>query len=462
MSLRRRVLIGVLLIAAVLVGTNVLLSGTFRSFLIDRVDQQLVTVGGRPQFRGPPGPRADPGVSEFFLAWYTPATNRLTSGNADIESPPALTGAQLLAQAGRSPRDARPFTVGSDDGGTRWRLIAFNGPNRTVNVVGISLDDVEATLARTRFVQATGTLAVLVALGVVSWWVLRLGVHPLEDMARTADAIAGGDLSRRVAHPGGETEAGRLGIAINSMLERIEEAFRQREASEEKVRRFAADASHELRTPLTSIQGYAELWRSGALADKDALADAMRRIEEEGKRMAALVEDLLVLARLDQGRPVERRPVRLDQIAEDGVRDARAVEPDRPVALEVEPVTVEADDAHLRQIVANLLSNARVHTPPGTPVRVRVTRSDGAACLEVADEGPGMPPDVAAHVFERFYRADPSRARAGGGTGLGLSIVAALAEAHGGQARVDSTPGAGSRFTVDLPMSDTRRPTPPG
>jgi len=333
--------------------------------------------------------------------------------------------------------------------------MAVSDPPGRLVVVGVSLDDVEATIDRIRNVQVAGTLAVLGALALVSWWMLRLGVHPIEDMAQTADAIAGGALSARVEHPGAGTEAGRLGIALNAMLERIEESFRAREASEERVRRFAADASHELRTPLTSIRGYAELWRAGGLRGEAELAEAMRRMEQEAQRMGALVEDLLLLARLDQRRPLQRESLRLDRLVADGVRDARAVEPDRPIDCSSTPVVVDADESHLRQVVANLLANTRSHTPPRTPVHVSVSAGDGAARLVVADEGPGLAPDVAAQVFERFYRADASRRRSAGGTGLGLAIVEAVARAHGGRVRVDSEPGRGSRFTVELPLAAT-------
>jgi two-component system, OmpR family, sensor kinase len=230
------------------------------------------------------------------------------------------------------------------------------------------------------------------------------------------------------------------------------------------VRRFVADASHELRTPLTSIQGYTELWRAGGLHGEGELTEAMRRMEQEARRMAALVEDLLLLARLDQRRPLERTAVRLDEVVGDGVRDARAVEPDRPFDVALAPVVVDGDEMHLRQVVANLLANVRVHTPAGTPVRVSVRADEGLARLEVSDDGPGMEPEAMAKVFERFYRADSSRARAGGGTGLGLAIVAAVAEAHGGHVHAESEPGRGSSFVVELPLlrSDTRTPARTG
>jgi two-component system, OmpR family, sensor kinase len=214
------------------------------------------------------------------------------------------------------------------------------------------------------------------------------------------------------------------------------------------------DASHELRTPLTSIRGYAELFRRGAADRPEDLAKAMRRIEEEADRMGSLVDDMLLLARLDQGRPLERRPVDLTRITRDAVDDARAVAPNRPIDYSPNgAIFVPGDEARLRQVLANLLQNANRHTPPDTPVHVQVVNGDGEAVIEVADEGPGMPSDAASRVFERFWRSDPSRARASGGAGLGLAIVAAIADAHGGRAEVESEAGRGSTFRVHLPLT---------
>ena len=472
MSLRRRVLVGFLLVAAVMVVANVALSATFHRFLLDRIDRQLVTASSSLDRRPPRGDggrfpelsqnEGDDAVTEYFIAVGRPTSGSLTrysSALARDQSPPSLEREIVLAHLADHGERPVPFTLPAESGGGEWRMIATHNPfDDQMTVIGISLDELQATLAGIRGIQLAASAGVLGALALVSWWMLRLGVHPITDMAATADAIAAGDLSRRVDHPDERTEAGRLGAAFNTMLERIEEAFRAREASEARVRRFAADASHELRTPLTSIHGYAELYRAGGLRDDAALAEAMRRMEQEAHRMAALVEDLLLLARIDQHRPLERGQVRLDRIVTDAVADARAVEPDRPIDLRAHPLVVLGDEMRLRQVVGNLLANARLHTPAGTPVHVSVASGDGTARLEVADEGPGMPPDVAAKVFERFYRADQSRARAGGGTGLGLAIVAAVAEAHGGRARVESEPGRGSRFVVELPV-DGAAPT---
>jgi two-component system, OmpR family, sensor kinase len=465
MSLRRRVLVAFVLVAVVLVVTNVALSSTFRSFLLDRLDRQLVsatsTLADRRPLRGGGACFGLPGGEQEALSEYAISCLDVTAGvlyrfrSPFRDEEPAIDAQTVLDHAGSRGVRPVPFSAGAADGGsTRWRLVAFENANGNVVIVGVTLDEIDATLRRIRAVQAMSTVAVLGALALVSWWMVRLGVHPIESMARTATEIAGGDLSKRVEHVDERTEAGRLGAALNTMLERISEAFRAREASEAKVRRFAADASHELRTPLTSIRGYAELWRAGGLRDEAELAEAMRRMEQEATRMGALVEDLLLLARLDQHRPLERAPVQLDRLAADAVRDARAVEPERPIDIDAAPVTVAGDDARLRQVVTNLVTNARVHTPPGTPVHVRVGQRNGHAFVEVADEGPGMAPDVATKVFERFYRADDSRARAAGGTGLGLSIVEAVAQAHGGRASVRSTPGEGSVFVIELPVGD--------
>jgi two-component system OmpR family sensor kinase len=281
-------------------------------------------------------------------------------------------------------------------------------------------------------------------------------------MTATATAIAEGDLSHRVPVAPAGTEAGQLGGALNTMLGRIEAAFDARAASEQRLRRFVADASHELRTPVTTIRGYAELYRQGGLDEREALDQAMRRTEQEAIRMGGLVDDLLLLARLDQGRPLDRAPVDLGVLAVDACSDAQLVAPDHRVVADVQPdVVVDGDEPRLRQVVHNLVRNAVVHTPRGTHVQVQVAVVAGRAVLEVRDDGPGMDPDAVAHAFERFWRADSSRARESGGSGLGLSIVHAIVHAHGGQVSLSSTRGAGTTVRVELPLAYTRTPSTP-
>ncbi len=307
MSLRRRVIVGFIAVAAVLVITNVALASQFRSFLLRRIDQQLAAtaepLGRRPGFVG--GLRGN-ALTEFFVAVADPSTGDIVQLRSVLDQeqrpPPKVTMGGLIERVTPVGHAVEPYTASAVNGGGEWRMIAVASPaDRQVTVLGVSLDGLDATIAQMRQIQIFGTLAVLAALGFVSTWVMRLGVHPVAAMADTAEKISGdGDLSLRVDHPDEATEAGRLGASFNAMLDRIQEAFRAREASEVKVRRFAADASHELRTPLTSIRGYAELWRAGGLDDDAELADAMGRIEAEAQRMGLLVDELLQLARLDQ------------------------------------------------------------------------------------------------------------------------------------------------------------------
>jgi two-component system OmpR family sensor kinase len=291
------------------------------------------------------------------------------------------------------------------------------------------------------------------ALLFLALWIVRFGLRPLEEMTETAGAIAAGDLTQRVRSPEERGEVGRLGSALNGMLSQIEAAFAERTSSESRLRRFVADASHELRTPLTSIRGYAELLRKGAFDDEDSRRRAAERIEHEASRMGLLVDDLLLLARLDQGRPLEQSIVDLGTVVHDAVEAARAADGDREISLDVSgSVLVAGDAARLRQVFDNLLRNAIVHTPARTAVQVSVRRSGPRAVVSVADQGPGLAADQAARLFDRFYQG--SEARTGEGTGLGLSIVAALSAAHGGRAYVHSAPGDGTVFTVELPASD--------
>ncbi|MDF5752871.1 HAMP domain-containing sensor histidine kinase [Spongiactinospora sp. TRM90649] len=316
---------------------------------------------------------------------------------------------------------------------------------------------------RVALVLVGSSVAALVCLTLVAARLIRAGLRPLDRIVATAAAIGGGDLGRRVEPGRPGTEVGRLGAALNAMLGQIEGAFREREASEDRLRRFVADASHELRTPVATIRGYAELFRRGAAGDQAGLAKAMSRIEAEATRMGALVDELLLLARLDQGRPLERAPVELTELAAEAVADTLAIDPGRPLSLDHEgPVVVPGDAARLRQAVGNLLANVLDHTPEGTGARVWVGVEDGHAVVEVADEGPGLTEEQAGLVFQRFYRAEHTVSVGGrrtGGAGLGLSIVAAIAAAHGGEvtARTGRDIRKGAVFRVRLPLSPPRR-----
>jgi two-component system OmpR family sensor kinase len=351
------------------------------------------------------------------------------------------------AQPNEGPDRVSYFTVGSRDSGEQYRVRAAVEPelNGAMLITADPLHDVTSTLHRLFLVELLVTLAVLAALAGLGLWIVRLGLRPLRGIEVTAAAITAGDLTRRVEYADPQTEVGRVGSALNTMLDHIE-------ASDRRLRRFIADASHELRTPLAAVRAYAELFDRGAAARPADLERSMSGITRESERMSLLVDDLLLLARLDEGRPLEQKPVDLAAVVSEAVDAARVVEPDRPIELAVEPATVTGDEARLHQVLDNLLANARTHTPAGTPVSVELRQVDGRVELSVADHGPGLTEEQAARVFERFYRTDTSRARASGGAGLGLSIVAAVAEAHGGAAEVRPTPGGGATFVIALPL----------
>jgi two-component system, OmpR family, sensor kinase len=362
------------------------------------------------------------------------------------------------AHAGRDGGAFRPdpdsVTLQSKGGpGGEYRAVAVTVPQGTL-VTALSLNSTNDTLNSLRRVELIASLAILFAMGALVLVVVGRGLRPLRQMAGTADAIASGDLTRRVpeARPG--TEVGRLGIALNEMLTQIETAFSEKSDSEERLRQFVADASHELRTPLTSIRGYAELLGRGGFSDEASTRRALKRIEDEAARMGGLVEDLLLLAELDQGRPLRSEPVDLHRICADAVGDSNAVPHAHQLTLVPGgPVVVAGDAERLAQVAHNLVRNALAHTPPGTDVRVSTGVERGMGYIKVADNGPGIPPAEIARVFDRFYQGDKSRS--GAGTGLGLAIVRAIAEALHGRAEVESTPGRGTTLLVRIPLVAT-------
>jgi two-component system, OmpR family, sensor kinase len=349
-------------------------------------------------------------------------------------------------------------TVASTHGSQSWRVYAgsrFSGGYRVV--VAVPMGQVTSALNHLLLTEVVGGAVFLVVLSLGAWLMLRRGLSPMEKMATTADRISAGDLSQRITPQSPSSEVGKLGLALNGMLDQIESAFAQRDATEARLRQFLSDASHELKTPLTSIQGFAELFRLGS--DHVDTATIMRRIESESARMKGLVDDLLLLARLDQIRQPGHTPVDLAVLAADACSDAMATAPDRPVTLTApQPAVVSGDQDHLRQAVANLVTNAIRHTPAGTPIEVQVGRQGNTASLSVRDHGGGLDEDALIHAFDRFWQKDP--ARSGAGAGLGLAIVAAVAAEHHGQASAANAPGGGAVFTLSLPATNDDSPPP--
>jgi two-component system OmpR family sensor kinase len=450
-----------------------------RNYLVDRMDEQLIgtahTLDGSELASGP-------STMVLLPVDYYRETTPNGVGLAPMHRDPRLTTADLprivtgLDQV--AALDGQPYTTMSPNGRVRWRMLATVLPNGSVLHLGENMSTVDSAVHQVYVAEVLVGSVVLVLLASLGVGLVRASLRPLREIERTAAAIADGDLTRRV--PDHEprdgparTELGRLSRALNAMLGQIEAAFTAREKSEraalesearalrseEKMRQFVADASHELRTPLTSIRGFAELYRQSAEKEPERAARLIGRIEQEAARMGLLVEDLLLLARLDEERPLAPAELELQVVAGDAVAAARAVAPDREITLDIPegtgPVRVLADESRLRQVVDNLVSNALTHTPAGSPVWLRLRREDGQAVVEVQDRGPGLTEAQMERVFERFYRVDRARTRQasnGSGAGLGLAIVAALVSAHSGTVEVDSVPGEGATFRVRLPI----------
>jgi len=487
------------LVGAALLVISIGSAFALRSYLIDKVDSELNALSTAARASAMSGQKVLVGISTDLL---------VATVQPDSDAPPQVESPNVVKvnQLPRLPSDyqgfqehlGEPYTVKAPDQRVRWRVLVTQLPDGSLMAVAQSLVDVDEAVTRLIWVDALVGGAVLILLATIGAAIVRSSLGPLNEIERTAGAIAGGDLTRRVPdpEPGEEepqTELGRLSRALNAMLAQIETAFTARAASEsaaraaesaardaafaaqasesrarrseERMRQFVADASHELRTPLTTIRGFAELYRQGAASSPQDVARLVRRIEDEASRMGLLVEDLLLLARLDRERPVELAPVELPVLAADAVQAARAMAPDRDITLDVAsgagPLVVLGDDARLRQVIGNLMTNALTHTPPDSSVTLRLRSEhrdtdDGEAVVEVVDTGSGLSHEQAERVFERFYRADAARTRRADGatgSGLGLAIVAALVAAHKGTVEVDSTPGKGATFRVRLPLA---------
>ncbi|MQY03657.1 sensor histidine kinase [Actinomadura macrotermitis] len=462
-SLRSRLaLMATLLSAAGLLAANTAGLLLLRHYLVGQVDRRLsqMTEGPLSQnvdrlrlLRGVlrnAAPRQVPGLDGENLRIYLVEGGRadpVVPEGADLPGPDLPGRAALDRRAGGGA-----FTVPGKGGSARWRVQVVRGDAGALVAAASSLALVDDTFQGLLVIDAVVMAVVLATLSLLARFLAGVGLRPLSRMAVTAGEIAAGDYTRRVAGADPHTEPGRLGRAVNTMLGTVEREINARKASEARMRRFLADASHELRTPLTSIRGFAELARRGG-----SPGDALRRIEDEAARMGVLVDDLLLLARLDEQRPAGQAPVDLLELAADLVRDVHLRHPGRRVTLTgldpgeelFEPVVVAGDALRLRQVVRNLLDNAVRHTPEGTRVTVRVGSDGGAAVVAVADTGPGIAAPDVPHVFDRLYRAD--RSRTSDGSGLGLAIARAITEAHGGRLVLTETPGGGATFTMTIP-----------
>jgi len=456
-TLRTRLIVAftVLLLVVVAIVGVVAVRST-RRVLINQIDERIVTVLNqtgrvdphRPGSGPRPGPGADRFLAEMIIGPDGEIMNASPSGLAGDPDPLPETNPLLdLPEP-----SARILTIPASSGDFEYRAGVVRTDEGFTVVFAQPLRDVAtATRAITQRLLLTGAAVLLIGAAAV-WYTVRRGMRPVDHMIETASAIADGDLTRRVPPADPESELGQLGTALNHMLASLEGAFAAEARANEKLKQFVADASHELRTPLAAIAGYTELYRKGALTDPEEAAHAVRRIEAESKRMKRLVDDLLLLARLDLAQTMERGPVEIRSIARDGVADSLAIDPAHPIKIIAsDEVWIDGDGEKITQVIANLLANVRSHTHPDTGAEIDVRSENGSAVISVRDRGSGFPPETIGHVFDRFYRADPSRSRKSGGSGLGLAIVDAIARAHGGAVEASNDPEGGARITVRLP-----------
>jgi len=473
-SLKSRLTLGVVLLSAIaFAASGIAANVALQRYLVTQVDNELIAVasGSLSQVQNagiehdndfPSGPsnqrtkpiRRIPTATSLTLLGSDGKVSAQIGGDLNRSSMSpyvvAITHAEITSHHGK------PFTL--DTPGADFRVVALPFSNGQGTVVAAkSLSDLDRTMERLRFIFFLISLVLLLLILVAARSVIRVSLRPLEDVEVTAEEIAQGNLSARLpdANPG--TEVGRLVSSLNMMLSRIEKSFALQTQSENKLRRFVADASHELRTPITAIRGFSELHRQGAVTGEKDTSELIGRIENESMRMGSLVEDLLLLARLDQAREMDSKPVDINHVVEEAVISARAAGPNHPIQLvtENEEIFTFGDEVRIHQVVANLLANARAHTPAGTPITVTVKSSDANVEISVADKGLGLSEEDQAKIFERFYRADASRVRTGpDGSGLGLSIVDAVMRAHGGSASVTSKLGEGATFTLLFPRRE--------
>ncbi|MHB8508035.1 MAG: HAMP domain-containing sensor histidine kinase [Candidatus Dormibacteria bacterium] len=470
MSLRARVTLALLsVVIAGLLVSDLATYQALRTFLLQRVDAQVdalrgPTIGQLFREGRPPAPPTPPGAAPDYVEVRDSSdqvvlrTNGAPFGQTARWSPllPARIPVAPVCAPNSCDTSATLEVPSRDAGGPRFRVHVWSLPTPSGTyqmIIAVPLSDVAETLARLLVIDLMVTLGVAIGAAVGGFYLVQLGLRPLREIEVTASAIAAGDLARRVPRAGSRTEIGRLGTALNAMLGQIEAAFQQKDASERRLRRFLADASHALRTPLTSIRGYSELFRmpgGGAALD---LQLVMGRIEEESRRMGELVDDLLLLARLDQGRPLEQAAVDLGGVATEAVEAARRFEPDRPILLELgAPAVVVGDVARLRQVLDKLLDNVRAHTPPGTPAMVCVYGDLDGVVIEVLDRGPGMTEEARAAAFEGFFAGDRAGRRDRGAAGLGLTVVEAIVSAHSGTVAMFATVPTGITVRIALPV----------